>query len=330
MPRLPASRASSDIPFSVSDCWTLASRCASRLRSLVAPFGDAVTCAARDVGTSAQQTATVHPRQTPKGDPAWVPPGGRRRNGRTGRRTGGLRRQRAARWPVRRPDRTPMRRSAGRSGGRVAARAWRGQPREPRARAGKTARRPSTHGGSTHGGTGARNHGSPARTATPNPGGGKLSSLQCSQRGGACTREHAPSDPACSTPGGMTGAARRNGCNGCNGTGRVAAASQIGVRREQKQPEERGRTGRTTSAEALDLFAAPNEGPGDGSEAKECSGSTPSMETAVSDSLERRIETVSTSPLPLLFAPWLLTSDRRVLARRGPTTITPSHRHTVF
>ena len=46
--------------------------------------------------------------------------------------------------------------------------------------------------------------------------------------------------------------------------------------------------------------------------------------------LERRIETVSTSPLPLLFEPWLLTSDRRVLTRCGPTTITPSHRHTVF
>ena len=227
-----------------------------------------MTCAARDVGTSAQQTATVPPRQTPKGDPAWVPPGGRRRNGRTGRRTGGLRRQRAARWPVRRPDRTPMRRSAGRSGGRVAARAWRGQPREPRARAAKTARRPSTHGGSTHGGTGARHHGSPARTATPNPGGGKLSSLQCSQRGGACTREHAPSDPACSTPGGMTGAARR---------GRVAAASQIGVRREQKQPEERGRTGRTTSAEALDLFAAPNEARGTGARRRSARGSIPSV-----------------------------------------------------
>ena len=33
----------------------------------------------------------------------------------------------------------------------------------------------------------------------------------------------------------------------------------------------------TTSAEALDLFAAPNGGPGDGSEAKECSRSIPSM-----------------------------------------------------
>ena len=93
---------------------------------------------------------------------------------------------------------------------------------------------------------------SPARTATPNPGGGKLSSLQCSQRGGACTREHAPSDPACSTPGGMTGAARR---------GRVAAASQIGVRREQKQPEERGRTD-YTSARSSGLVRSAKRGPG--------------------------------------------------------------------
>jgi hypothetical protein len=65
----------------------------------------------------------------------------------------------------------------------------------------------------------------------------------------------------------------------CRRRGRVAAASQIGVRREQKQPEERGRSDgqHVSQPRSSGLVRSAKRGPGDGSEAKECSGSTPSM-----------------------------------------------------